>query len=289
MQQKGKGMPMQNPYDKGKGKGGFDKGKGKGGPQMNAPTMNMPASAMPQQPVNPNEQPGGIHSPEAAAKHEADAEAMMSQANQAVDAVMAVPTANGGVGSLTEPGVELAVKSMETLSIAAQAKVKEAQEFIMKKLQECSRVQTPSFAKLKASLPKKLSALAQAQPKITKARAEVQKAADDIQLQKSMSELQSKFAAVEAMGKMAETNATQALEVSKAEGAETDKVFAASADVYAKKEEFQKLVSDLKTQITGAVRQTMGQKSDPAGGLKKGAHELLINIATLESKVNPIS
>ena len=56
--------------------------------------------------------------------------------------------------------------------------------------------------------------------------------------------------------------------------------------MYTKKEEFTKKISDLKTEITTAVRQTMGQKADSTSGLKKAAHELLINLAQTETKIN---
>jgi hypothetical protein len=285
---KGKGMPQQyDPNGAMKGKGGFDKGKGgaKGGPPNMMGTAQSPMGQQQQQQMM-MEQPGGPHSPEAAAKLEQDAEIMMQQANLAVEAALQVPIANGGLMNQNEAGVQQAAQQIEQLAMTAQQKVKQAQEFIMKKLQECSRVQTPSFAKLKASLPKKLSALAQAQPKITKARTEVQKAAEDLQMQKVMSELQGKFSEIESGATQVETSAQKASESFKAEGVDTEKVFSVSQEVYSKKDEFMKKVSDLKTQITGAVKQTMGQKQEASGGLKKGAHELLISIAQLESKVN---
>jgi hypothetical protein len=264
---------------KGKGKG-FDKGgKGKG-PMQQQQMMQQ------QQQQQMMEAPGGPHSPEAAAKIEADAESAMLQATRAVEEAVAVPAANGGIASASEQVVEQAVKSLEQLMMIARAKVKEAQEMIMKKLQECSRVQTPAFAKLKASLPKKLSALAQAEPKLSKAKAEVQKAADDLVMQKTMGELKAKFATLEAAGTMVEQLAQTILDSLKEENVDADKVVTSTSEVYAKKEEFMKQVADLKTQITAAVRQTMGQKSADAGGLKKGAHELLIGIAQLETKVN---
>merc|ERR1719171_1519377 len=194
--------------------------------------------------------------------------------------------ANGGIASQPEEYIQNALKNVEDLAARAKLKVKEAQEFIMKKLQECSRVQTPSFAKLKASLPKKLSGLAQAEPKLTKAKADVQKAYDDIALQKAMSELKAKFSGVETGAAEVPSLAKAVVESLKAEEVDTDKVFAATHEVYTKKDDFMKKVSELKTEITAAVRQTMGQKSDNAGGLKKGAHELLIGIAQLETKVN---
>merc|ERR1719171_3054492 len=101
--------------------------------------------------------------------------------------------ANGGIASQPEEYIQNALKNVEDLAARAKLKVKEAQEFIMKKLQECSRVQTPSFAKLKASLPKKLSGLAQAEPRLNKANSDIKKAADEILLKKSMEGLQVKF------------------------------------------------------------------------------------------------
>merc|ERR1719201_3077338 len=126
--------------------------------------------------------PGGPHSEEAANMLEGEAENILLEATRAVEAAVNIPLANGGIENQPETVVTQDVQTLEALTATARQKVKAAQEFIMKKLQECSRVQTPSFAKLKASLPKKLSALAQAQPKITKARTEIKKAADEILL-----------------------------------------------------------------------------------------------------------
>ena len=53
------------------------------------------------------------------------------------------------------------------------AEVKDAQQFIMKKLQDLARVQSQPFTTLKANLPKKLAALAGLEPALVKARADV--------------------------------------------------------------------------------------------------------------------
>ena len=136
----------------------------------------------------------------------------MQEATRAVEAAVNVPLANGGIENQPETVVTQAVQTLEALTATARQKVKQAQEFIMKKLQECSRVQTPSFAKLKASLPKKLSALAQAEPRLNKAKADVKKAADEVQLQKSMEELKSKFAEIESKGQEVEQQAQSVLD-----------------------------------------------------------------------------
>ena len=141
----------------------------------------------------------------------------MNLANRAVEAAVNLPNANGGIANQPENVVTQAMNTIQTLTGNARQKVKEAQEFIMKKLQECSRVQTPAFAKLKASLPKKLSALAQAEPKLTKANSDIKKAADEILLKKSMEGLQVKFTQIETGGTEMEQQAQSVLDAFKAE------------------------------------------------------------------------
>merc|ERR1719174_3276533 len=101
-----------------------------------------------------------------------------------------------------------------------------------------------------------------------------------------MEELKSKFAQIESNGTEVEQQAQSVLDMPRGEDKDHVTIFDVVMEVYAKKDEFTKKIADLKTEITNAVRLTMGQKADSASGLKKAAHELLINLAQLETKFN---